>query len=90
MIVFLKLQQAKELITQLVVFLILIASIDCFSSGLLIKDVRKTVTNEVKEQNVRFLSLLLRTLGANILGNLLTSKDTIRSGEGAIKFGQNF
>ena len=33
---------------------------------------------------------LLGTLGASLLGNLLTSKGTIRAGEGTIKGGQDF
>ena len=32
----------------------------------------------------------LSTLGASILGNLLTGKGTVRAGEGTIKTGQNF
>ena len=34
--------------------------------------------------------MLLDTLGASSLGNLLTSKDVIRSGEGKIKVDQDF
>ena len=34
--------------------------------------------------------MLLGTLGASLLGNLLTSKGTIRPGEGTIRAGQNF
>ena len=47
-------------------------------SGLLIKDVNK---NEVKEQKGRFLSMLLGTLGASILRNLLAGKGAIRACE---------
>ena len=43
-------------------------------SGLLLKGVTKTVQNEVKEQKGGFLSMLLSTLGASLLGNLLTGK----------------
>ena len=43
-------------------------------SGLLIKGVTETVQNEVKEQNGGFLSMLLGSLGASLLGNLLTGK----------------
>ena len=53
-------------------------------SGLLIKGVSETTKNEPKEQKGRFLSMLLVTLGASLLGNLLTGKGTIRAGEGAI------
>ena len=40
-------------------------------SGLLIKGVSKTIKNEAKEQKGGFLIMLLDTLGANLLGNLL-------------------
>ena len=51
-------------------------------SGLLLKDVAETVQNEVKEQKGRFLSMLLGTLGASLLGNLLTGKGIYRAGKG--------
>ena len=41
-------------------------------SGVLLKGVTETVQNEVKEQKGGFLSMLLGTLGAILLGNLLT------------------
>ena len=44
-------------------------------SGLLLKGVTETVQNEVKEQKGGFLSMLLGTLGASLLGNILTSKE---------------
>ena len=50
-------------------------------SGFLIKGVSKTIKNEAKEQKGGFLSMLLGTLGASLLGILLTGKDTIRAGE---------
>ena len=51
-------------------------------SGLLLKAVTETVQNEVKEQKEGFLSMLLGTLGASLLGNLLTGKGIYRAGEG--------
>ena len=51
-------------------------------SGLLIKGVTKTVQNEVKEQKGGFLSMLLGTLGASLLGNLLTGRGIYRAGKG--------
>ena len=39
-------------------------------SNILLKGVTKTIKNETKEQKGRFLSMLLGTLGANLLGNL--------------------
>ena len=41
-------------------------------SNILLKGVTKTIENETKEQKGRFLSILLGTLGASLLGNLLT------------------
>ena len=50
-------------------------------SELLIKGISKTNKNEAKEQKRRFLGMLLGTLGASLLGNLLTGKDAIRVGK---------
>ena len=41
-------------------------------SNILIKGVTKTIKNEIKKQKGGFLSMLLGTLGASLLGNLLT------------------
>ena len=51
-------------------------------SGLLVKGVIETVQNEVKEQKGGFLSMLLGTLGASSLGNLLTGRGLNRAGKG--------
>ena len=51
-------------------------------SDLLLKGVIETVQNEVKEQKGGFLSMLLGTLGASLLGNLLTGKGVYRAGKG--------
>ena len=51
-------------------------------SGLLLKGVTETVQNEVKEQKGGFLSMLLGTLGASLLGNLFTGKGIYRAGKG--------
>ena len=42
-------------------------------SGLLLKGVSETVENDAKEQKGGFLSMLLGTPGASVLGNILTS-----------------
>ena len=56
------------------------------NSGILLKGVSKTIENETKEQKGGFLSMLLGTLGASLLGNLLSSgKGIVRAGEGATK-----
>ena len=60
-------------------------------SGLLIKDFSEAIKNEVKEQKRGFLGMLLGTLGANLLGNLLAGiLDTIRAGGGTIRASQGF
>ena len=51
-------------------------------SGLLLKGVTETVQNEVKEQKGGFLSMLLGTLGASLLGNFLTGKGAISTSQG--------
>ena len=59
-------------------------------SGFLIKGVSKTIKNEAKEQKGGFLSMLLGSLDASLVGNLSTRKWTIRAGGGTIWAGQNF
>ena len=68
-------------------------------SGLLIKGVSETIQNVAKEQKGGFLEMLLGTLGASLLGNLLNVKGviamshihgTIRVGEGTIRAGEKF
>ena len=46
------------------------------------KGVTETVQNEVKEQKEGFISMLLGTLGASLLGNLLTDRGKNRAGKG--------
>ena len=48
-------------------------------SNILLKEVTKTIKNETKEQKGGFLSMLLGTLGASLLGNLLTRKGIAKS-----------
>ena len=55
------------------------------ASGLLLKGVTETVQNEVKEQKWGFLSMLLSTLGANLLGNILAGRGINRAGQGIIR-----
>ena len=56
-------------------------------SGILLDGITETVKNEVKEQEGDFLSMLLGTLAASLLGNLLVSRGVIRAGEGTIRAG---
>ena len=60
-------------------------------SGVFLKGVSETIQHESKEQRGGFLSILLGTLGAFLLGDIL-SKDlsgrtVIRAGEGTIRAG---
>ena len=68
-------------------------------SGLLIKGVSETIEDEANKQKGGFLSMSLETLGASLLGNLLTGKGAIatsqgqgiiRTSEGTIAAGGNF
>ena len=60
-------------------------------SGILLDGITGTVNNELKEQNGGFLSMLLGTLGASLLGDLLTKnlsgRGVIRAGEGTVRAG---
>ena len=56
-------------------------------SGLLLNGVTESVQNEVKEQRGGFLSMLLGTLGASLLENILGGKWINRAGEGIVRAG---
>ena len=60
-------------------------------SGVLLKGVCETIQHEAKEQRGGFLSMLLGTLGASLLGDILlkglSGKEVIRAGEGTIRAG---
>ena len=59
------------------------------NSGILLKGVSKAIKNETKEQKRGFLSMLLGTLGASLLGNLLSGgKGIMRAGEGIVRAGE--
>ena len=58
------------------------------NSGILLKGVTKTTKNETKEQRGGFLSMLLGTLGASLLGNLLTGKGMMRAGKVIVRAGE--
>ena len=51
-------------------------------SNILLKRVTETIKNETKEQKGGFLSMLLGTLGASLLGNLLAGKGIVKAGCG--------
>ena len=56
-------------------------------SGVLLKGVSETIQHEAKEQRGGFLSMLLGTLGASLLGDILSKglsgKGVIRAGYGS-------
>ena len=58
------------------------------NSGIFLKGVTKTIKNQTKEQKGGFLSMLLGTLGASLLGNLLLGKRFLRAGEGTVRIGE--
>ena len=51
-------------------------------TGLLIEGVSETVQNQAKELRGGFLSMLLGTLGANLLGNIWAGKGAIAKRQG--------
>ena len=58
------------------------------NSGILLMGISKAIKNETKEQKGGFLSMLLGTLGASLLGNLLTGgKDIMRAGDEIVRAG---
>ena len=48
----------------------------------MLKGVTKTIKNKAKEQKGRSLSMSLATIGASLLGNLLSGKGIARAGSG--------
>ena len=56
----------------------------------MIEGVSETIKNEAIEQKGQFLGMLLGTLSASLLRNLLTGKGTIRAYEGTIRVALNF
>ena len=55
---------------------------------ILLKGVSKTIENETKEQRGGFPSMLFGTLGASLLGNLITGgKGIMRAGDGIVRAG---
>ena len=68
------------------------------NSGILLKGVSKAIINETKEKRGGFLIMLLGTLGASLLGNLLTGgkgsvanrakgEGIMRAGDGIVRAG---
>ena len=61
-------------------------------SRVLLKGVSETIQNEAKEQREGFISMLLGSLGASLLGDVLSKglsgRGVIRAGEGTIRAGE--
>ena len=57
-------------------------------SNILLKGVTKTIKIKQKNKKGGFLSILLGTLGASLLGNLVTGKGTVSSGKGTVRAGE--
>ena len=55
------------------------------NSNILLKGITKTIKNETRKQKGAFLSTLLDTLGASLLGDLLAGKEIVRAGSVNIK-----
>ena len=51
-------------------------------SNILLEGVTETIKTETKEQKGSFLSMLLGTLGASVLRNILAGKGILRAGSG--------
>ena len=58
---------------------------DLEDSNILLKEVTTTIKNGIKEQKSGFLSMLLSTLEASLLRNLLSGKGTVIAGEGIVR-----
>ena len=57
----------------------LVKSLD--ESGSIAKEISKTIKNEAKKQKGKFITMLLGTLAASILGNALAEKGVIRASQ---------
>ena len=55
---------------------------------ILSKGTSKTIKNKTKKQEGAFLGMLVETLGASLLGNLLTGKGLYRTGQGMYRSGK--
>ena len=54
-------------------------------SNILLKRATKTIKNDINEQKGGFLGMILGTLGASLLGNMLAEKPIVRAGSGIKK-----
>ena len=56
--------------------------------NILLKGVSKTIKNDINNQKDCAIGMLLCTLGASLLGNLLSGRGLFRSGHGLYRAGQ--
>ena len=59
-------------------------------SNILLKGITKIIENDTKEQNGGFLGMLLGTLGASLLGNMLRAYYGNKEGKGMLRAGYGF
>ena len=57
------------------------------SSNIFLKGVTKTIKNGTEEQKGGFLTMLIDTFEASLLGNLLSGKGVVRAGKGMLRVG---
>lgn len=60
------------------------------NSGVLLDGVFEPVKHEIKQQDGEFLGMLLRTLSALMLGNMLAGKWIMRAGKGVMGLGRKY
>ena len=66
----------------------IIKALENYFTGILLKGVSKAIKHETKEQKGGFLSMLVGTLGASLLGNLLTGgKGIMHAGDRIVRAG---
>ena len=58
--------------------------------GVLIEGVSETVKHDIKKQEGAILGILLGTLGASVLKNMLTVKSFLRTGKGVVISGRRY
>ena len=58
--------------------------------SLSIKGVIQTIENDTKKQRGRLFGMLLGTLGASLLEDILAGKEVIRPGNEVMRAGQDF
>ena len=60
------------------------------NSDMLINGFSETIKHEMKKLEGGFLGMLLVTLGASVLGNMLTGKRLMRAGKDTMRAGRGY